>query len=398
MRDEMRGLKKEIPMKPKNGRIILELKRIALILIAGFAFAGRAPSQTIAWDDKDIYVGSSEIEWYQPKIAGDGGGNIVAVGLDNTTSLGSLMYWSGYNPYNETSLDGLGYGTEYAVGVSPAVTLMWLSINPGPGYGEVLEIHQGGQRNGAALWSHLAPYLDDLEVGETLNFTDAQEYDTGYNSSVASDGPFSNVSYSDQWANIVEVHQAAPGTSALWYHVGQVNLINNSTISLTWGPAYKFDAGSLPSVALCYDWPTMSEVAIEVHQGDDGTLWYSTGVLSGNQIAWNGSTQYDNGYAPSITCDYSLEAAGPDQAVIEVHQAANPAAGESTDLWYHVATAFAPSAVSWGPSQRYDTGCNPTVTLGNGSSSPPLNLVEAHLKTCGEPGPLLYDYGSIPWE
>jgi hypothetical protein len=391
--------REEIAMKNKlPAKVAMLLKSIVLTLTAALALAGSVPAQTISWYDKGTYLGGSEAEWYQPKVAGDGDGNVVVVGLDNTTSLGPLMYWSGYNPYNETSLNGLAYGTEYAVGVSPAATLMWLSINPGPGYGEVLEVHQGGQRNGAALWSHLAPYLDNSEVGDALNFTDGQEYDTGYNPSVASDGPFSNVSYSDQWANVVEVHQAAAGASALWYHVGQVTLTNNSTVSYTWGPSYEFDAGSLPSVALCYDWPMMSEVAIEVHQGGNGTLWYSTGVLSGNQIAWNPSTQYDNGYAPSITCDYSLEADGPDQAVIEVHQASNPAAGESTALWYHVATAFSPSTVSWGPSQRYDTGCNPTITLGNGSSAPALDLVEVHLKTCGEPGPLLYDYGSIAWE
>ena len=375
----------------------------ALTLFVGVAQAGHASAQTMTWYDKEIDVGSSEAEWYQPRLASDQISDFVVVGFDNGTSLDPIQYRTGSVPYNETSFDGAAYGEDYAAGLSPSATMAVVHYNDGwPPYGAVVEVHQGGQRNDAALWSHVAQYFPTIAT--TLTFTDGQLYDTGYNASVATDtgagtwdigqGPFS--------LPVVEVHQAAPGISTLWYHVGTLTFAADGTPSVTWGPPYSFDTGYLPSVTLC-DTASGDEVAIEVHEGEPGTLWYSTGVISGNRILWNSSTIYSNGYAPSVTCEETSLATGGIAVlpyVVEVHQAGNPAAGESTKLWYYIAPWTAPSVGFAKVSpHEYDTGCSPSVALGyespNESNSFYWTVLETHLKTCGKPGSLLYDYGSF---
>jgi hypothetical protein len=360
------------------------LKSIALTLIAGLAIAGPMQAQSINWTDKEIYLGSSEMKWYQPKLAGDAQGDFVVVGYQSGTTLGPIAYWTGFNPWNETSLDGSGSSTEYAVGAAPSVALAnfsdWIP------YSAVVDVHQGGQDNGAALWSHVALY-DGAPIGSTLNFADGLEYDNGYNAAVAADpnaygwSPITVDYPTGATTPVVEVHQAAAGISALWYHVGTLVVTDTGVVSFSWGPSYQFDNGYLPSVAVC------NGVAIEVHQGAPGALWYSIGTVSGNTISWSASTKYDNGYAPSITC-------GLTGYVIEVHQAANPAAGKSTALWYHVAP-FTSSKVSWTAATQYDTGCNPTVAFSYTLLDSPQYLAETHSETCGNVGPLLYDFGSF---
>jgi hypothetical protein len=397
----------EIAMKTKlPAEVSMLLKSIALILTAALALAGRAPAQSISWYDKEIYVGSSEAEWYQARLASDQrfeSDDFVVVGFNDTTSLGPIQYLTGNVPYNETSFDGAAYGEDFGIGLSPSATMAVVYYNEGyPPYGAVVEVHQGGQRDDAALWSHVAQYFPTIAT--TLTFTDGQLYDTGYNASVATDAGAGawDVEYGPFSLPVVEVHQAAAGISTLWYHVGTLTFAANGTPSVTWGPSYPFDTGYLPNVTLCGN-ASGQEVAIEVHEGEPGSLWYSTGVISGNQIVWNSSTKYSNGYAPSVTCEELTIAPGGIAVVpyvVEVHQAANPAAGESTDLWYYIApwTASSVGFAKVAP-QEYDTGCSPSLALGYWGANKSNNLywtvLETHQKTCGEPGPLLYDYGSF---
>jgi hypothetical protein len=371
-------------------RISQLMKSLALTLAVGAALAGLAPAQTISWSGKGTTVISTTTNWYQPKIAGDGVANFIMVGLDSGTSLGPLSYWTSFNEYlgGETSLNGILYTQEYDVGVSPSVALVEQGIVGITG--AVVEVHQGGQRDGAALWSHVALY-NPPPIENTLTFTDALEYDTGYNASVAADPNRFFGSIPSMTDLVVEVHQAGAGISDLWYHVGTLTFCcatmytNYNEVSLTWGPSYQFDYGYLPSVTVC------GGEAVEVHEGNPGSLWYSVGTVSGNTISWTTSKKYDNGYAPFVTCE---DQSSPPR-VVEVHQATNPAAGESTALWYHIAP-FTSSSVSWSPAQKYDTGCNPSVAFDTTYYSYPTQyLVEAHLNTCGELGPLLYDFGSI---
>ena len=363
-----------------------KVNSLVLTLASILPFVGHATAQTIFWSGKDVYVGSGEALWYQPKLAGDEDGNFAVVGLDSGTTLGPLAYWTGRNPWNETSLDGIGNNQEYALGVSPSVAIA--NSQSYVTYEAAVEIHQGGQRDGAALWSHLAVFnLPD--ISSSLTFSDGSEYDTGYNSSVAVD-PWSwgygSTSIEGAQAEVVEVHQAAPGVSALWYHVGILTLPASGGPTLTWGPSYRFDQGNLASVTVCVG------TVIEVHEGEPGTLWYSVGTVNGypsgssTTITWTGSTRYDSGYAPSVACDQI------DAHVVEVHQATSPAAGESSALWYHVAP-YTTTQVGWTPAQQYDTGCNPTVAFAYTLGDSPQYLAETHSGACGEVGPLFYDYG-----
>lgn len=377
-------------MKAKTLRsVAVMLKSVALILIAGLALADRVQAQSITWEDQDS-VAASETTWFQPKIAGDQMGNFIVLGLAGTTTLGPVDYWTAFNELNTTSLDGIGYGQEYtAGGLAPSIAM----ANPfGCYYGPAVEVHQGGQRNGAALWSEAGLYT--TPIGSALSFFDPIEYDTGYNPAVAADpGLFFVGGGPCETINVVEVHQAAAGYSNLWYHVGAVSS-GDGLSAVTWGPAYQvgsaspYTQGNLASVTVC------DGTVIEVHEGSSGTLWYNMGTYDPytSQITWNWASgkQYDNGYAPSVTsvCGYPY--------VVEVHQADDPPKGDHTVLWYHV-DPFTSSSVSWTPAQRYDTGCSPSVAFAypyKGLSPPaPAYLTETHLGTCGEPGTLLYDYG-----
>jgi hypothetical protein len=110
------------------------------------------------------------------------------------------------------------------------------------------------------------------------------------------------------------------------------------------GPGlYQFDYGYAPSVSVC------NGVAVEVHEGNTGTLWYSMGAVCGNTVNWGASVQYDNGYNPSVLLCGSASA-----YLVEVHQATK-AAAKSSKLWYHVAP-YTSSTVTWNPAIEYGQG------------------------------------------
>jgi hypothetical protein len=365
---------------------------LTIAAVVGF-MAVSALSQSITWYDKGSEA-AGETLWYQPKLAGDGFGDFIVVGLDGTTTLGLMADWAGYNPRGETSLNGASYGTLFAVGASPSIATQAI---PAGGCASLsntaVEVHQGSENNGESLWSETSQYRSayffDTTTFGPVTFTGAQQYDNGYNPSVAIDIAPCDVNVDN--LPVVEVHQAEAGISDLWYHVGTLMYAGYNFQTITWGPSYLYGFGNHPSVMV------YNGQVIEVHEGGSGTLWYMMGTLGAdNTITWGGSTQFDHGYNPSLTYMPVQAAYGGASTVVEVHQATSPAAGESSALWYHVAS-YTSSKVNWTPAYQYDTGCNPSVAPGFGPAN--LNLleylVEIHSETCGQLGQLLYDYGSI---
>jgi len=99
-------------------------------------------------------------------------------------------------------------------------------------------------------------------------------------------------------------------------------------------------------------------------------------------ISWGPSQDYDRGYNPSL--------AGSNEGfMVEAH---NGQAGPGP-MWYHVGQASlgwpSPSVV-WGPYQHYDWGYNPSVAGCLNSNI----IVEVH-NGQGGPGPMWYHVGSI---
>jgi len=364
-------------------------------LLTPAALSGIAQAQSITWLDQGTRV-TIDTNWYMPKTAADFNGDVVVMGLDQGTSLGPMDYWVGRNPLSETSLDGTSSGTQITSGgFAPSVGMLWYTNN-GTG-GAVVETHQGGQDSGTALWSEFASYFS---LGTSLKFADAQKYDEGYYPSVAVDPNYYETSTPESdipqavVTSVVEVHQEGPGNSELWYHVGTLAIWwEAEPSSLTWGKAYPIDfptSGSFPSVTVC------NGTAIEVHEGASGTLWYSMGTVSGDQISWGLNRQYDVGYNPSIVGDCNY--------LVEVHQADSPAAGVATNLWYH-SIPFPTGYFSFGTATKYDVGCSPSIAFAysnyNGEyNGPPPGfpeyLVETHTGACGETDHLYFDYGWIP--
>ena len=272
------------------------------------------------------------------------------------------------------------YTSDYTKGHAPSVALTFENAYP-LFYDVAVEVHQGGQDGGAALWSHLA--VTDTSIPPTLTWTNGDQYDNGYNPKVAID-PSQSYNYYANFSTVVEVHQAGPNTSDLWYHVGTLKAANyTGQVALTWGPSYQFDYGYVPSVGVC------GGVAVEVHEGDSGSLWYSIGMVNGDQVSWSGSVQYDSGRNPSVSM------CGAPGYLVEVHQGGAPSTGKSTSLWYHV-SEYTSSAVTWEPAVQYSTGCYPTATStqANLIVSDPL-VVETHAGACGVAAPLYYDLGSV---
>ena len=194
----------------------------------------------------------------------------------------------------------------------------------------------------------------------------------------------------------------ASGLSDLWYHVGVLTFYDDGTAPLSWSPAHQFDYGYAPSVSVC------GGSVIEVHEGEPGTLWYSTGTVVNDYsaITWTASAQYDSGYYPSVSaCSGPEGAQGPNTVayIVEVQQAGNPAKGKSPALWSHVEQwttrpSPPPPTVTWTPATKYDNGCRPTVTWSGAVStagSGSQGIVETHSGACGEASSLYYDIGTV---
>jgi hypothetical protein len=131
-----------------------------------------------------------------------------------------------------------------------------------------------------------------------------------------------------------------------------------------------FDNGQAPSVAIS------GLFAVEVHEGDSGTLWYSTGQIQEGTIVWSASLQYTNGYAPSVAISGNT--------VIEVHQGGSGFG----PLWNMNAQIGSTYGIIWGGGAQYDNGLAPSVAADG------LTVVEVHQGGSGV-GPLWYHTGEL---
>jgi hypothetical protein len=259
------------------------------------------------------------------------------------------------------------------------------------GVDNLIEVHQGGQDNGGALWYQLASASDPLP--NKINWSAANPYDEGYNPTVAADlnGPSPLVS------TIVEVHQAGVDISALYYHVGVLTL--GTSPSIVWGPSTEINSGLNQGYA-----PTVSianNLAILVAQGTSGALWYSIGVVdtSTSTIEWSKPDVYTSGYNPSISVfgDGVDEffGSGSGRVVVEAHQGDKG----TGPLLYRtgILGGAAPTSIKWTPSSNvsYSNGCYPSVALSFTEVDYNLAVNETHSSACSEAATLYASLGDL---
>jgi hypothetical protein len=360
-------------------------KPIALPAVLALALCGAAQGQSITWVEEGGKTGGS---LKLPRLASDYIESFLVVG--NQQSTGPLGYLTG-TTYDCIFAYAICWGSagHDDKGANPSVALTVMTDAQNTKLDTAVEVHEG---TSASLFFHTGTNLYPL-LG-TVDWNSSTQYDSGYKPSVSID-PFPLDHLPGFTATVVEVHQACPslncgsgtGASALWYHVGTLSMSSTGTPSLSWGPAYKFDAGVNPSVSVC------NGLAVEVHQGDPGTLWYSMGTVSGNTISWGSSVKYDSGYMPSVSLCGGGEFGIP-YYLVEVHQATSPATGDNTALWYHV-SQYTPSSVTWRPATKYATGCSPTASIFNSGSTSTGMVAETHTGVCGEASTVYYDLGDL---
>ena len=226
------------------------------------------------------------------------------------------------------------YASLYDSGTNPRVALNNSNV--------VVEVHKSQWQS--TIWYHVG-----ILQGGFCSFSPSRQYDTGVLPSVA-------LNDNDV---VVEVHQSDGPSSNLWYHVG---LVDKASQVINWGPSGKYDTGAPPTVAL-----NNNGVVVEVHESDglSSKLWYHVGIVdpTSKTVAWSGSMTYDSGATPCVAINNN-------GVVVEVHQSDGP----STNLWYHVG-AVNPSTktVNWGPSNQYDSGFGPSVTIADNGQ-----VVEMH--------------------
>jgi hypothetical protein len=218
----------------------------------------------------------------------------------------------------------------------------------------------------------------------------AQEYDIGFNPSVAISG-----------TTVVEVHNGQNNYGPMWYHVGQQN---PNTGAITWGPSYNYDNGYNPAVAIS------GTTVVEVHNGqiENGPMWYHVGQINGSTIKWGPSYKYDSGYNPTValvaTCPVTPLSHGCLIAV-EAHNSSATAG----NMYYHVGQVgtttrcgfgswcYHPDVINFGPSNYYDTGWNPSVAAApcvtNSGASCGMTILEVH-NGQAQAGPMWYHVGT----
>jgi hypothetical protein len=240
-----------------------------------------------------------------------------------------------------------------------------------------------------------------------------------------------SIAVSENGSAAVEVEdagEAGAGTSCA-SHAGQMffrifDIVGNSDAKVRQnGNCLRtlYDDGRNPRVGVS------RATVVEVHNGGAAAagsvkLWYRIGDIDGAKINWrsipkkNGddcsggqSCQYDVGINPSVAFSGTT--------VVEVHNAAIPATGGSTALWYRIGDIEG-GTITWrslpqrnqddcsgGQSCQYDTGFSPSVALvpnpGGG-----LTVVEVHngvKPAVGGSAQLWYrigniDGGTITWQ
>jgi hypothetical protein len=326
----------------------------------------------------DVYIGwwqlAQEFGYgYLPKVTSDGFGTPVTIYQTDTGFatvkyvIGSTAGWTLTWPDGPYSI--VAPSTELAH--SPAVGMVMGLSN-----WALVDIHQGGQDSGSAMWYHSATW-GTSSCSTQACWADGVEYaanDTGYNTAVSVDTCDPAIST----AGVVEVHQSASALSTLWYRVGTIKIGSGN---LSWGPATSTGfSGYAPSVSL------LCGQVVLVAQGTGGSLFLATGSAntSTNSIGWGAPASYDTGYNPSVT----VQSGG---ALVEVHQQTNT----TGPLLYRTGTVSTTGAVAWTSKAdtSYGTGCYPTVTgLYNVGIE---TVIEVHSEACGKAAHLVASYGDL---
>lgn len=354
--------------------------------------AGWAENIAITWADA-VAAGNG----WLPKIASDGSNGLTTLIYQIGTGDARFEYENGeFYPYISL-LSYLGPYNIFSsgqptneVGHSPSIAMVTCYASAcmgGPYYtANVVQVHQGGQDNGAALWYRTGVNLS----GTTTTWADAIRYDTGYNPTVAVD-QYSTLPGS---TTVIEVHQAGVDSSDLWYHIGTLTY-SASSVSVTWGPAFRTGlTGYTPAVSYSYG------VAVLAFRDSSANLWYSIGTwdLSGN-FNWGPPVNYDTGYNPSVSLQYCPGTAfNCVYLLTEAHQA-----GKTTGtLWYRTGILKGvdgtSTTITWTPNEDRkipSTGCNPTVSLITNWSAGFYNVVESHAVDCGGPADIHSWWGTL---
>jgi hypothetical protein len=388
------------PRFPRAGLAATLVTAMALLCASG---AGAA-DVSIYWLQTAAPVGYG----YLPHLASDGWGSFVSI-YQTTTGFADFAFQTGYQEspdlfWNPCSFINSPTQTSNEVGHSPAIAMVpVIGVLSSPTEDYMVEVHQGGQDDGAALWFRAGQtWPSQVEpTGSVIAWQAAQKYDAGFNPAVAVDQYCSSCAAGT--TTIVEVHQSQANASELWFHVGTFNGLGTSTPTVSFGPATQFDPGFeayAPSVSIA------DGLIVLVGQGSGGSLWRSIGVLQGNAIAWSAPETYDYGYNPSISlvgctdCGKS-HGLGGDWDLVEVHQALN---NETGALWYRTARlkpspgASYPTKIVWTPdaaTQYADEGCYPAITQMPFPPNEDYEVVETHSMACNEPAYIVSAVGSL---
>jgi hypothetical protein len=339
----------------------------------------------------------------------------AGVTIINWTSVSGTVAYNGYLPrsasdwvYGTVTMFESGKefaGIEYATGngifAPTPTTIQWNAVTPMNGevghatsvalaaadkYDAAIEVHQGGQDGGAQLWyslgsGKLGGTLSE-QIPPTIKWAASQSYDTGFNPSVAVDN--SNYLSNPINTTVVEVHQAASGSSQLYYHWGLLLGINTSSPSMLWGPATKIPSvsGYAPSVTIS------DNLVIVAYQGSSGEMFYVLGQNGGiSGITWGSPVYYTQGYNPSISVYGCSGCTG--WTVLEAHQGQNSTGA----LWYRTGAISKQGkpVLIWTPDgdTQYDTGCYPSIAQ-NG-----VYVWETHEYSCGDVAPVLSSFGQL---
>jgi len=352
---------------------------VAPLLLAGGALASDI---VISWQETGHVYGNG----YLPKVASDGFSSVASI-AQTSTGFASLEYWTGF--YSGV---GVTWGSTVHVPTqiihAPSIALAY---GTNQDVDNAIEVHQGGQDSGGALWYQLGK--GSAPLGGTISWFTAKQYDIGYNPTVAADlnGP------STKSTAIVEVHQAAEGESALWYHVGKLTYASTPTI--TWGPSHEINGGLNHGYA-----PTVSVAnneAILVAQGSGGSLWYAIGEVntSTDEITWTNPTTYASGYNPTVSVygDGLTNFFGfpSGRVLVEAHQ---QDAGTGPLLYRTgVVNGATPTSITWTPntSTDYSKGCYPSVALAFTELGFNLSVTEIHSEKCGGAETLVASFGLL---
>src|SRR5580704_7220506 len=350
------------------------LMGIAALLMANQA---KALNEYIAWSTYESFYASG----YLPRVAIDqvyGAVNISESG----TGFQNVFYETGNNQKGATP-PGLSWTLWNAddkingeVGHAAAIALASAG-----GYDTAIEVHQGGQNGGAALWYDMATakLSSTLQLPGSLKWSAGQQYDNGFNPTIAVDDSSVITGTGAGIELVVEAHQATANLSDLWYHVGWLESPGTSSPTFVWGPSNQYDSGYAPSISIS------DGLVVEAHQGTGGDLWYRLGTAAFFTITWSPAVKYDSGYNPSVSISGCISCGG--WSIVEAHQSTTG----TGPLMYRIGTVKSSSdtTIAWTPNSYtdYATGCYPSVAQYG------AYVVEVHATSCNQASNLVYSFG-----